>query len=142
MKENIKKLIRKYESGESSLAEEKFLRDHPEKIVPPQNLWFKFIQLNKHKAPQKLKVLVWEVIKNRRNGRHKIKIGIISAAASVLIILSVFILNPKKDELSYREKEALLNEALSMFRDNSNTINLSQNVLYEDELIIIYTTQD
>lgn len=142
MKENISELIKKFESGKSSLAEEKFLIDHPEKIVPPQKLWLSFIQRNKPTAPEKLKTTVWEAVKNKRSSRHRRRIGIISAAASVLIIVSVFILSPKKNELSSREKETLLNEALNMFKDNSNTIDLSQNVLYEDEMIIIYTSQD
>ncbi|MFC0875856.1 hypothetical protein ACE01N_04640 [Saccharicrinis sp. FJH2] len=142
MKENIDKLIKTYEAGESSLAEEMFLKDHAEEINHSHKPWFKYIQRNKHTAPQQFNTSIWEAIQRRRKNKQRLSIGILTAAASVAILLSVFIINPQKNRLSYQEKEAILNEALSMFNAHNTTQQQTQNVLYEDDMIVIYLEQE
>ena len=142
MKENIEELIKKYETGESSLAEETFLTDHNEKINTVHKPWFKFIQRNRQTVPQELSASVWEAVQSKRSSRRRLNIGIISAAASVVILLSVFVFNSEKNKLSYHEKEAMLNEALSMFNNETTANQTVQNVLYEDNMIVIYMDQE
>ncbi|MFB6317707.1 hypothetical protein [Saccharicrinis sp. FJH54] len=142
MKENIDKLIKKYEAGESSLAEEKFLRDHAGQADSDHKPWFTFMQKTHQEVPQNLEKAVWKAVQYRRKRKRRINTGFLTAAASVAILLSLFVYNPQKHRLSYREKEAVLNEALSMFSAHNTTPQEAQNVLYEDDMIVIYLAQE
>ena len=53
-------------------------------------------------------------------------------------MFSIVFYNSSKNELSESEKEALLNEAISMF-ENTNQIKENHRVILENELVIVYT---
>ena len=139
-KGQIEELIKKYEVGASTLSEEQFLINNADNLNPTIKPWFKFIKLNKRKAPQGLKDSLWESIQTKRIKKRRLTIGIMSAAASVIILLSITFFGYEKQ--SYNEKEALLSEALSMFENTDHQVHEEQNIIYEDEMIIIYTARE
>ena len=57
-----------------------------------------------------------------------------------MLIFAVYSLNYWiAERTEYKQKEALLREALKMFESDDEII-VVQNVIYEDEMIIIYST--
>jgi hypothetical protein len=54
-------------------------------------------------------------------------------------MIAIYSLQPKT--LSYAEKQALLDEALSMFPETEQ-IQRAQHILYEDDLVIVYTSPE
>ncbi len=139
-KAKIEKLTEKYEAGASTLSEEKFLLDNAENLKTTIRPWFKFIKLNKKEAPLNFNESLWESIQTRRIKKRRFTIGIMSMAASIIILVSVFTYNDGYKKLSYQEKKALLSEALDMFEDPPPRLPLVQNIIYEDDIIIVYTT--
>ncbi|MCK5538317.1 MAG: hypothetical protein KAI79_15935 [Bacteroidales bacterium] len=139
-KEEFEDLIEKYEQGESSLPEEQIIFDNAESLANESQAWFKFIQLNKKKAPKGLQDSIWESIHKKRVINHRLRVGMLSAAASILLLLSIAIYKPFGKIQSYKKKEALLNEALGMF-ENKNTKPELKSV-YEDDMIIIYASAE
>ena len=63
---------------------------------------------------------------------------IFSAAASILLLVSLYFGFLNENELSYNEKEALLNEAKSMFSD-AEVKQTIHNIIIETDFIIVYT---
>lgn len=63
-----------------------------------------------------------------------------SIAASLLLLLIFFRPEPIPETKSLAEKEALLKKALAMF-DNNSINKKNKKVLYEDDLIIIYSSK-
>ena len=140
MKEkNINKLTEKYEVGASTLQEEQFLFDNAENSESGIEAWSTFVKRNKKEAPENFNDKLWNSFQNRINKQRRFKIRIISAAASVLLIIALSIGSLIQKELSNNKKEALLNQALSMFADSEQEITM-ENIIYEDEIIIIYTS--
>lgn len=138
----FKELLEKYQKGTSTLIEEQLLSKNAENLTSASLPWFKFIQHNKRKAPEGLKDSVWETIQNKRIIKRRLNIGILSVAASVMLFLSISIYNPLNKNLSYKKKEALLSEALSMFENTENKTKVEHNSIYEDEMIIIYASAE
>lgn len=140
MKEKkIDNLIEKYEAGASTSQEEQFLFDNAENSGSTIEAWSTFVKRNKSEAPENFNDTLWDSFQNRNIRKRRFKIAIMSAAASVLLIIALFIGNPGQKKLSYSEKEALLNQALNMFPDSEQEITKG-NIIYEDEIIIIYTS--
>lgn len=139
-KSKFEDLIEKYEQGESSLSEEKNIFDNAESIDSESQAWFKFIQINKKKAPEGLQDSIWESIHKKRIINRRLKVGVLSAAASIILLLSIMIYKPFGNIQSYKEKEALLNEALGMFENKNTTLELRS--IYEDDMIIIYASAE
>lgn len=133
-------LIEKYEQGESTLPEEQIIFDNAESIANESQAWFKFIQFNKKKAPEGLQDSIWESINKKRIVNHRLRVGMLSAAASILLLLSIMIYKPFGNIQSYKKKEALLNEALSMFENKKTEPELKS--VYEDDMIIIYASAE
>lgn len=138
-KGRIEDLIDKYEQGESTLAEEQIIFDNADSLADKSQAWFKFIQLNKKKAPKGLQDSIWESIHRKRIIGNRLRVGMLSAAATILLLLSIMT-KPFGNIQSYKKKEALLNEALSMFEDKSTKPELIS--IYEDDMIIIYTSAE
>ena len=140
MKEKeFEKLTEKYTEGASTLHEEQFLFDNAENSRSKVEAWSTFVKRNKREAPKNFNDTLWDSFQNRTIRKGRLKIGIMSAAASVILIVTLFIGNPGQKKLSYNEKEALLNQALNMFADSEQEI-AKENIFYEDEMIIIYTS--
>ncbi len=139
MKEKtIERLIKKYKEGASTLQEEQVLFDNSENSPSMMDAWAAFINQNKIEVPRNLNDRLWDSFQNRTTRKRRLKIKILSAAASVLLLIAFFIGFREQKQLSYKEKEVLLNEALNMFVDYEQEI-ARESIIYEDEQIIIYT---
>jgi len=88
-----------------------------------------------------LNTTLWDSFQKKKNRTRSVKIGMMSAAASVLLLISLFIYNPEQKKLSYNEKEILLNEALNMIADTAQ-IKAKQRIIYEGDLITIYSSNE
>lgn len=140
MKEDeFENLTKKYEAGASTLREEQFLLDNAEEINPNIEAWSIFVKTNKREIPGNFNNTLWESFQRRTNKKRRIKIRIISAAASILLIIAVSIVIPLGNKPTYEEKEALLTQARNMLAESDQLI-ATENIIYEDEMIIIYTS--
>lgn len=139
-KGRFNELIEKYEQGESTMQEEQIIVDNAESFPNEYKAWFKFIQRNKKKAPRGLQDSVWESIHKKKILNLQLKVGILSAAASILVLLSIAIYKPFGNIQSYNKKEALLKEALEMFENKNTKSELKP--IYEDDIIIIYASAE
>jgi len=133
-----KYLTEKYEAGESSLAEERQLFVDAKGTSSPLETWSTFVQKNKKTAPEEFNDKMWLLFEKRK--KRKLFLTALSAAASILLIMiAIFMTKEPQTSLSYDEKQALLEEGLAMF----TTVNQDQSqeeVLFENEFIIIYTS--
>ena len=136
-REKFEALLKKYEAGESDLAEEQLLVEHARDANSGLQAWSEFLKQNKKPAPAHLRDTIWSAIQRTRRKKRRRTIGILSVAASVLLVISVLIRIPGERELTDEEKAALLKEVNAMFVNEKNVP--EKDILYEDELIIIYT---
>ena len=142
MKEDkTERLIKKYKEGQSTLSEEQFLFDSTDNLEPSLDAWSAFVKNNKTETPKDFNKSLWESFQNRKNRKRKLFVGILSAAASVVLFISLFLANPKQEESNYSEKEVLLSLAKEMV-SNSVSAEIEQSIIYENEIVIIYTTQE
>lgn len=138
-KETTKNLIKKYEAGTSTLEEERQLFDSTHESEAKIEALSHFVKQNKIEIPEGFNDTLWDSFEKKNNRTRKLKFGILSAAASVLLIITLFISYPTQQELSYSEKEALLTESLNMFA-NTNEVKREHTIIYESDLIIIYNS--
>ena len=136
--ENIKNIIKKYTSGTSTLEEEKMLFTSAKKTNESLKIWADFVKQNQKEIPENLNDKLWESFEEKTKKSHKFKIGVLSAAASISLILSLFIYNNNQNTLSETEKQALLNEAKSMFIEPNKEKVIYRKIL-ENDLVIVYT---
>ncbi|QXP69037.1 hypothetical protein H0I29_10315 [Polaribacter sp. R2A056_3_33] len=134
--ENIKNLITKYKLGTSSLKEEALLFDNVDDSETAIKAVATFVKKNKKVAPDNFNNDLWKSFDKKTTQKNRFKIGLISAAASILLISTLYINNISDNGLSYGEKEALLNEAKNMFTEQEVQ---PISVLIESDLIIVYT---
>lgn len=139
-KEKFNDLIEKYEQGNTSLDEEQIIFDNADNFASGFQAWFKFIQLNRKKAPKGLQDSIWESIHRKRIINQRLRITTLSAAASILLLLGIAIYKPFGNNQSYRKKEALLNEAIGMFENKEPKAVVKP--IYEDEMIIIFVSAE
>lgn len=139
--DGLKKLIEKYKEGNSTLKEEQFLFNNNQNLEPSLKAWYSFIKQNRKETPNNFNDSLWKSFQNKKIKKRRLIIGMISAVASVLLLISLFVSKPKEKEFSYSDKEILLNQALNMF-SGTNQQEVEQNIIYENEIIIIYTTTD
>lgn len=138
MKEDeIERLIEKYKEGNSTLNEEQFLFDHIKNSEPSLEAWSTFVKNNKKETPNNFNDTLWESFQNKKIGERKRIVGIMSVAASVIVLISLFIASPKQKEQSNSEKERLLNQALTMF-DSNEEEKIQRTIFYENEMVIVY----
>jgi hypothetical protein len=135
--ERINTLTSKYKAGETSRQEELYLQKNSTKIENAQKDIFRYIQHHKKKAPRDFNEKQWQIFELKQKRRKIRRYSIISVAASVLIVVSLLLINTPQKEMDYLEKQALLEEALLMI-ENAEQDN-QETVLYEDEMVIIYT---
>lgn len=135
----IEKLTKKHEAESSTLHEEQFLFDNVENSHSIGEAWTTFVKRNRIEAPEDFNDKLWKSFEKRTVRKHRFKIRIISVAASIILIIALSIGNFGQKELSYNEKEVLLNQALGMFAEPEQEI-AQESILYEDEIIIIYAS--
>jgi hypothetical protein len=142
MKEDeIERLIEKYKEGNSTLNEEQFLFDNAKNSKPSLEAWSTFVKNNKIETPKNFNDILWESFQNKKIRKSKRLLGIISVAASVILLISFFIANLEQKELNYSEKETLLNQVINMAA-SSGLKEIQQSIIYENEMVIIYTTTE
>jgi hypothetical protein len=140
-KVDIKKLLEKYKNGASNLEEDAFLRANKTDLDVKEEMYFTFLEKKKATVPKNLNDILWENFEKKRNKIKRLRIGVFSAVASLALIISLFFINPTEEEMSYEEKLALLKEAKAMIANAEQESNY-KNIIYEDELIIIYTIKE
>lgn len=136
--EHINNLIKKYKEGESSLEEEEFLFETVDESNPEMKSVSIFVKKSKIFAPSNLNNKLWESFEKRNNKSKRLKIGIFSAAASIVLISTLLITSFSGNQLTYNEKEALLNEAKNMFLEFDKSKS-EYSVLVENDLLIVFT---
>ena len=136
--ETIKNRIEKYKNAETSLKEEKRLFDEVGENESEIKILAGFIEENKIETPYNLNDKLWNSFEKKTAKKNRFKIGIFSAAASILLLVSLYFGFLNENELSYNEKEALLNEAKSMFSD-AEVKQTIHNIIIETDFIIVYT---
>jgi len=138
MKEDdFDELLEKYKKGKSSLNEENLLFDsiNSSSLEP----WVTFVKNNKIKCPKAFNDTLWNSFERRTNNKRKIKIALMSAAASVFLLILLFVGNLGQNKLNDSEKKVLLDQAIDMFICKSQT-KPQERIIYENELLIIYTS--
>ncbi|MEM6894487.1 MAG: hypothetical protein AAF554_12410 [Bacteroidota bacterium] len=142
MKESkLKKLLERYKAGETTLEEERLLFEETEDSEPSWVAWSTFVKNNKIEPPKDLNDRLWESFEPKTHSRRKKVIAMLSAAATVLVLVALAMGNLGQKELSYSEKEALLNEALELFPETTEEVT-EREVIYENEMITVYTASE
>ena len=136
--ETIKNRIEKYKNGETSLKEEKRLFDEVDENESEIKILAGFVEENKIETPYNLNDKLWNSFEKKTTKNNRFKIGFFSAAASIVLLLSLYFGFLNENELSYNEKEALLNEAKSMFSD-AEVKQTIHNIIIETDFVIVYT---
>ncbi|WP_228850381.1 hypothetical protein [Aegicerativicinus sediminis] len=137
MKEdNINRLIERYKSGETSLEEEKILFEEEFTSDDSIKKWIEFAKRQKQSTPENFNDTLWESFQKKKQGSARMFATVISVAASIILLLTLVINKSGQAKLDYAEKQALLEEARSMFKESQS------NIIYEDEFIQIYTTSE
>lgn len=137
--DKLKHIIDKYESGASTLEEEQMLFDHLENSDTSLGAWATFVKQNKSDVPKDLNESLWQSLEARKPKKSRVLVKLLSAAAAVLLTIVLFIDLPTNDNQSYSEKEALLNEARSMFEKNDHPKYYKNEIIYETDEMIIYS---
>ena len=137
-KKNSDSLLEKYLAGETTLAEEeKFFSDKTQ--GPGIEEWSRYVKQKRKKAPPNFNDTVWASIQIRHRRKQRFLVGLSGLAASITLFIAISIVNTNDNDVSYEEKKALLNEALSMFSDKKSEP-AKQSIIYEDDMVIIYKT--
>ena len=142
MKEvNIKNLITKYKLGTSSLKEEQFLFDNVDDSEPSIEATSVFSKMNKKEIPDNFNDKLWNSFEEKTSSNNTFKYSFIAVAASITLILTLFISNQKESKLNYSDKVALLNEAQMMFLNLEETPS-THNIIIESDLVVVYTKKE
>ncbi len=140
MKEDrLDKLIEKYRQGNTSLEEEQILFENANDINPSLEAWSDFVLRNKVSTTSDFNQQQWASFQKKTTKKPMKTIGILSAAASIVLIMTMYIQIQKSKQNKAFETEALFNQVLNMVEDTEDT-EIPQSILYENEMLIIYTT--
>lgn len=130
--ENIKDLIEKYKLGSTTLKEEAYLFDNVNNKDDELGSWANFVKANKKVVPENFNEKLWNSFEPKIENKHNYRYKILGAVASVAVLITLTFFNFSNNNQSLEEKELLLNEAKNMFTSN-------ESIIFEDELIIVYT---
>ncbi|HEC44414.1 MAG TPA: hypothetical protein ENI20_16455 [Bacteroides sp.] len=138
-KEKLIALLEKYEQGLCSEEEEDFLINHADFSDESDGAWFNYLKHQERRAPGDLDQRIWDSINSLERGKYRLIKRISLAAASVALLISILFktIPWQQRAMSYEEKAAVLEEALSMLEEGRQEP--ERKVIYEDNLIIIYT---
>ncbi len=129
-------LTEKYLNATSTLQEEEelFNTDSPE-------AWATFVQKQKKRIPEGLEREVMSAIGKKAKSKRRFLNRTLPIAATVALLLSFLFIPSKEKEMTYEQKVELLEQALSGFQEKGNPIP-ERNVIYEDELLVVYLTNN
>jgi len=139
-REQVDELLKKYDEGLASQEEMDLLMEQFEDSRNGPGAWFNYLRLQKKKAPENLHNQVWSAIQSQEKKKNRKIIWIFSAAACLALLISIIFISPSlrsQKEMSYEEKAAKLEEALSLISENKKQA--PRKIIYEDEIIVIYT---
>lgn len=137
-KEHIKVIFEKYKNGQTSLEEEQFLLENANDLNSPLSHWVSFKKETKKKVPENFNETLWQSFDKKTKPKIKLVKRVLLVAASIVLLVALFPRNNQENTQSFWEKEALLLEAKSMFSEIEK--NKNQDIVFEDDLITIYTT--
>jgi hypothetical protein len=137
--ETISSMFEKYKNGETSLREEQALFSKTHEKESEVNALAGFVKRNQIKTPDHFNKDLWKSFDKKTSKNSRFRIGVFSAAASILLLCSLYFWNISKNEMSYSEKVAVLNEAKSMFAKSSEK-EINETIILETDLIIVYTS--
>ncbi|PQJ80257.1 hypothetical protein [Polaribacter porphyrae] len=135
--EHIKNLIQKYKSGTTSLEQEKTLfetTDIPDNSIKKVS---SFVKNSKKEVPENFNEKLWDSFEGKTKKSNKFNYGWLSVAASIVLIITLYMYSNKETEMTIAEKEALLNEAKAMFENEKQEENYK--IILENELVIVYS---
>ena len=135
-KGDIENVTAKYNSGFTTLEEDRLLRDPKNSSSSLIHSWLAKVTQKKESIPEYLNDSLWIAFEQTKRRKQRVLYSRISIAASVVFCLALLLNYNKTSELSYAKKEALLNEVLSMY---VSTKEMNHNIIYQDDLVIIYT---
>ena len=139
--ENTNRLIKKYKEGESTLKEEEHLFNTALNADPTLKNWATFVKKNKGTTPSDLNERLWEAFEPKTSTKNRLLTVLLSTAAAVLIGTALLITFQQQKKNDYAEKEALLSQALDMVT-SSNQVQPNEYIIYENDMVIIYTTSE
>ncbi|MEQ8554509.1 MAG: hypothetical protein RIC06_14785 [Cyclobacteriaceae bacterium] len=138
-KKHMDEILNKYMAGESTLKEEKELLkvDHADPEIAD---WSMFAKAKRINTPDGLQDEILTRIQARTKRRRWLYAST-GIAATIVLILAVMFEPQERGLMSENEKQVLLSEVLSMFPE-AETVDSKKEILYEDELIVIYIVSD
>ena len=136
--ERIKDLLDKYKAGETTSNEELYLQNNSNELHREHHDMFTYIGKSKIKAPENFNREQWKIFELKQKQKRINRYSMVSIAASIIVVVSLLLMNPSENKMSTAEKQALLDEALLMIEEPQKE-NL-ETVLYEDDMVIIYTS--
>ncbi|MAD96267.1 MAG: hypothetical protein CMB99_02970 [Flavobacteriaceae bacterium] len=139
--ESIKKLKEKYYAGSTSLQEEKQLIQESSQEDSSTGRIASFLKDQQQEAPKGFNDELWESFEEKIVEEKKPSFWIWSAAASIVIVLSFYFFNLYQGNVDEIHKQALLEEAKSMFIEQEEPIKTDK-ILFEDETLIVYTSTE
>jgi hypothetical protein len=139
--ETMNRLIEKYKNGETSLKEEEALFKQAKEEQTALKMLGDFINNNQIKTPHNLNDILWKSFDKKKGKNNRFKIGFISLAASIVLIVSLYVGNLNRTKLSKSEKQVLLNEAKNMFVD-VEVPKTVHHIILESDLIVVYTRSE
>ncbi|WP_422106538.1 hypothetical protein [Winogradskyella sp.] len=139
-KEHIKDIFDRYKNGQTSLEEEEFLLKNSCDLDFPLSDWIIHEKQNKTKATEDFNDQLWASFNKKIKPKNSLAKRTLIAAAAVVLFFAVYKINQQEQTQSLWEKEALLIQAKSMFSESEQKTN--QEIVFEDDLITIYTTTE
>ena len=139
--ESIKKLKEKYYAGSTSLEEEQRLMRKGSNEDSTMGKITSFVENQKEPAPKGFNDELWESFEEKIIEKETSTSWIWSAAASIVIMLSFYFFNLYQGNVDEIRKQALLDEAKSMFIEIEKPIKTDK-ILFEDETLIVYTSTE
>lgn len=139
--ETINTLIQKYKNAETSLKDEQKLFNNLKEEQTALTILGDFINSNQIKAPHNLNATLWKAFDEKKDKKNSFKIGVFSVAASIVLMVSLYVGNLNDNKLSNSQKKALLQEAKNMFLDVELTKTVHK-IIIESDLIVVYTKSE
>lgn len=133
-------LVARYKEGKTSLEEEKTLFRAFKNTDAPFEPWSSFVTGVKKDVPADFNNMQWKLFNDKTEQKPRFLFKIMSTAAAIGVFITLYFFYSEEKKLDYAQKEALLEEAINMIPKPDLTLT-PQTVIYENEMVIIYTTK-
>lgn len=136
--EHINKLILKYKAGLTTAKEDEMLFKNISKNEESLQQLASYIEHQKVSIPINLNEKLWDAFEEKITEKKSNPIYKWSAVASVALLFALFLNYQLKKNEEELNKQALLEEAKSMFAETKKALKMNK-ILFEDENLIVYT---